>query len=185
MLATVYGFLFGGLVDWLGELHMNTATMRPVLVACFLAKADCNDSSAAASASTTQQILCPRSHQLWLGTWSSSPCPPAGVRTSLVVCFVLHTACRLAMAVTTSRHVMLAVLLGPETMAGALGVPVLTIGIKRFTTQARPWSVARSVTRSGRRRVQRLAGRRIRKTVHVAMCDGLDDGLGPFACQTT
>ena len=70
----------------------------------------------------------------------SSMRPHAGVRTSLVVCFILHTACRLAMAVTTSRHVMLAVLLGPETMAGALGVPVLTIGIKRFTTQARCWS---------------------------------------------
>ena len=68
----------------------------------------------------------------------ASPHPVSGVRTSLVVCFVLHTACRLAMAVTTSRHVMLAVLLGPETVAGALGVPVLTIGIKRFTTQARP-----------------------------------------------
>ena len=54
-----------------------------------------------------------------------------------MVCFVLHTACRLAMAATTSRHVLLAVLLGPETLAGALGVPVLTIGIKRFTDQAR------------------------------------------------
>ena len=59
-----------------------------------------------------------------------------------MVCFVLHTACRLAMAVTTSRHVLLAVLLGPETMAGALGVPVLTIGIKRFTNQARDSSPA-------------------------------------------
>ena len=52
-----------------------------------------------------------------------------------MVCFALHTVCRLAMAVTTSRHVLLAVLLGPETLASALGVPVLTIGIKRFTDQ--------------------------------------------------
>ena len=48
------------------------------------------------------------------------------------------------MAVTTSRHVLLAVLLGPETLAGALGVPVLTIGIKRFTDQARHQAVSSS-----------------------------------------
>jgi len=82
------------------------------------------------------QILYSYLQRAWHDPQTSSLCMLAGVRTSLVVCFVLHTACRLAMAVTTSRHVMLAVLLGPETMAGALGVPVLTIGIKRFTTQA-------------------------------------------------
>lgn len=61
---------------------------------------------------------------------------PAGVRPSLLLCFALHTVCRLAMALTRSRTVLLLVLLGPETMAGSLGVPVLTIGIKRFTNQA-------------------------------------------------
>ena len=49
---------------------------------------------------------------------------------------MLHTVCRLVMALTRSRAVLLLVLLGPETVAGSLGVPVLTIGIKRFTNQA-------------------------------------------------
>lgn len=40
------------------------------------------------------------------------------------------------MALTHSRGLLLLLLLGPETMAGSLGVPVLTIGIKRFTNQA-------------------------------------------------
>ena len=38
------------------------------------------------------------------------------------------------MAVTRSRTVLLLTLLGPETLSAALGVPVLTIGIKRFTS---------------------------------------------------
>lgn len=41
------------------------------------------------------------------------------------------------MALTRSRAVLLLLLLGPETLAGSLGVPVLTIGIKRFTNQVR------------------------------------------------
>ena len=88
--------------------------------------------------------------------------PFPGVRTSLVVCFVLHTACRLAMAVTTSRHVLLAVLLGPETLAGALGVPVLTIGIKRFTNQARvlsPCQLSPQLMARGHLQCQQLAPR--------------------------
>jgi len=36
MLATVYGFLFGGLVDWLGELHLTISTSRHVLDALLL-----------------------------------------------------------------------------------------------------------------------------------------------------
>ena len=59
-----------------------------------------------------------------------------GVRPSLLLCFSLHTVCRLAMALTRSRGVLLLLLLGPETVAGSLGVPVLTIGIKRCTSQA-------------------------------------------------
>lgn len=39
------------------------------------------------------------------------------------------------MASTNSVWVMLVMLLGPNTMAGALGVPVMTIGVKRFTTE--------------------------------------------------
>ena len=60
-----------------------------------------------------------------------------------MLCFVLHTVCRAIMATTTSRTVLLAVLLGPEAAAGSLGVPVLTIGIKRFTTQVSASSPSR------------------------------------------
>ena len=57
------------------------------------------------------------------------------MRLSLLLCFALHSICQVTMAMTHSRTVLLLVLLGPETVAGALGVPVLTIGIKRFTDQ--------------------------------------------------
>ncbi|PSC67761.1 MFS general substrate transporter [Micractinium conductrix] len=56
-----------------------------------------------------------------------------GVKGSLVTCFVLNIASRLMMAATTSSTMFLAMLLGPNAVAGALGVPVMTIGVKRFT----------------------------------------------------
>lgn len=37
------------------------------------------------------------------------------------------------MASTSSRLVLLMALLGPNTVAGSLGVPVMTIGVKRYT----------------------------------------------------
>lgn len=54
-----------------------------------------------------------------------------GVRTSLLLCFVLNISSRYVMAATASPTVFLAALLGPNTMAGALGVPVMTIGVKQ------------------------------------------------------
>lgn len=39
------------------------------------------------------------------------------------------------MATTTSKAVLLWTLLGPVTVAGALGTPVQTIAIKRYTTE--------------------------------------------------
>ncbi|KAL4420864.1 hypothetical protein ABPG77_002823 [Micractinium sp. CCAP 211/92] len=56
-----------------------------------------------------------------------------GVKGSLVICFLLNIGSRLVMASTTSRVLLLVMLLGPNTIAGALGVPVMTIGIKRYT----------------------------------------------------
>ncbi len=40
------------------------------------------------------------------------------------------------MATTTSKAVLLWTLLGPVTVAGALGTPVQTIAIKRYTTES-------------------------------------------------
>jgi MFS family permease len=57
-----------------------------------------------------------------------------GVRSSLILCFVLNVASRLVMASTTTPWLLLAMLLGPNAAAGALGVPVMTIAVKRFTT---------------------------------------------------
>lgn len=37
------------------------------------------------------------------------------------------------MAMTSTRWVLLVSLLGPNTVAGAMGVPVMTIGVKRYT----------------------------------------------------
>ena len=42
---------------------------------------------------------------------------------------------RFVVATTTSRAVLLWTLLGPVTVAGALGTPVQTIAIKRYTTE--------------------------------------------------
>jgi hypothetical protein len=54
-----------------------------------------------------------------------------GVKRSLVVCFALGTLSRAIMAATTSATVFTISLLGPNAMAGALGVPVMTIGVFR------------------------------------------------------
>lgn len=55
----------------------------------------------------------------------------AGVRTSLLVSSAATIIARAALATTTSRAVAVAALLGPASLGGALGVPVLTIGVKR------------------------------------------------------
>ena len=49
------------------------------------------------------------------------------------MCFALNIVSRLAMAMTSTRWVLLVSLLGPNTVAGAMGVPVMTIGVKRYT----------------------------------------------------
>jgi sugar phosphate permease len=56
------------------------------------------------------------------------------VRNSLLVCFSLNFLSRLVMSTTQSVPLLLIALLGPNAVAGALGVPVMTIGVKRFTT---------------------------------------------------
>ncbi|KAL4424382.1 hypothetical protein ABPG75_001683 [Micractinium tetrahymenae] len=56
-----------------------------------------------------------------------------GVKGSLVICFLLNISSRLILASTSSKVMLLVMLLGPNTVAGALGVPVMTIGIKRYT----------------------------------------------------
>ena len=43
--------------------------------------------------------------------------------------------CRFVTAATQNKVVMLLSLMGPVTLAGTLGSPVLTIGIKRYTTE--------------------------------------------------
>ncbi|GAB4823238.1 hypothetical protein N2152v2_010284 [Parachlorella kessleri] len=56
-----------------------------------------------------------------------------GVKLSLILCFLLNIGSRFVMASTNSPWLMLVMLFGPNTIAGALGVPVMTIGVKRFT----------------------------------------------------
>ncbi|KAH7619690.1 hypothetical protein NADE_006521 [Nannochloris sp. 'desiccata'] len=58
-----------------------------------------------------------------------------GIKTSLIVCFMLNIGSRLVMACTTTPWLLLLTLLGPNTIAGSLGVPVMTISVKRYTTE--------------------------------------------------
>lgn len=56
-----------------------------------------------------------------------------GVKRSLILSFFLSVTSRFIMASTKSNRVLLVIMLLPASTAGALGVPVLTIGIKRYT----------------------------------------------------
>jgi proton-dependent oligopeptide transporter, POT family len=58
-----------------------------------------------------------------------------GIKKSLVVCFVLNIGSRLVMGCTTTPWLLLLTLLGPNTVAGSLGVPVMTISVKRYTNE--------------------------------------------------
>lgn len=58
-----------------------------------------------------------------------------GVKNSLLLCFIINIASRLVMACTTFSWVFLFMLLGPNAIAGSLGVPVLTIAVKRLTSE--------------------------------------------------
>lgn len=58
-----------------------------------------------------------------------------GIKTSLVVCFALNIGSRVVMACTTTPWLLLLTLLGPNAIAGSLGVPVMTISVKRYTTE--------------------------------------------------
>lgn len=51
-------------------------------------------------------------------------------------CIYCTLRTRFVVATTTSRSVLLWTLLGPVTVAGALGTPVQTIAIKRYTTES-------------------------------------------------
>ena len=59
-----------------------------------------------------------------------------GVRRSLLLSFLVSAAAKMVIATATNRTVVLAMLYGPLPAAGALGIPVLTIGIRRCTHAA-------------------------------------------------
>ena len=59
-----------------------------------------------------------------------------GVRRALFASFAAGTGAKLALALCRSRRVALFVLYGPLSAAAALGVPVLTIGVRRATHEA-------------------------------------------------
>ena len=56
-----------------------------------------------------------------------------GVRRSLLLSFTVSAAAKIVIATSTNRAVVLAMLYGPLPMAGAMGIPVMTIGIRRCT----------------------------------------------------
>ena len=56
-----------------------------------------------------------------------------GVRRSLVLSFIVGCAAKVVIATTRSRVAVLAMLYGPLPAAGARGIPVMTIGIRRCT----------------------------------------------------
>ncbi|KAK9797081.1 hypothetical protein WJX73_005081 [Symbiochloris irregularis] len=58
-----------------------------------------------------------------------------GVKWSFVLCGVLNFIARLIMAATTSQSILFLAIFGPATLATALGVPVLLVGIKQLTTE--------------------------------------------------
>jgi hypothetical protein len=53
------------------------------------------------------------------------------VRRALFTSFAISTGAKLALALCRSRRVALFVLYGPLSASAALGVPVLTIGVRR------------------------------------------------------
>jgi MFS family permease len=60
----------------------------------------------------------------------------AGVRRSLLVCFFLEASTRIIMTITTSLPLLYLMLYTVMPASGALGVPVMTIAIKRYSTPA-------------------------------------------------
>ena len=56
-----------------------------------------------------------------------------GVRRALALSFTVSALAKLVIATTRSRTAVLLMLFGPLPAAGALGIPVLTIGIRRCT----------------------------------------------------
>ncbi len=58
----------------------------------------------------------------------------AGVRLCLMACFSIGAAARAVIALTTSRTTLVATLLGPAAVAESLGIPVMTIAVKRYTS---------------------------------------------------
>ena len=58
----------------------------------------------------------------------------AGVRMCLVICFSAELACRVLMATTTSVHVLYLILYTVLPASGSLGIPVMTIAVKRYTS---------------------------------------------------
>ncbi len=59
------------------------------------------------------------------------------ISEAFIIAFRIIGQCtdRFVVATTTSKAVLLWTLLGPVTVAGALGTPVQTIAIKRYTTE--------------------------------------------------
>ena len=58
----------------------------------------------------------------------------AGVRISLIICFSAELVSRLLMATTTSVHVLYFILYTVLPASASLGIPVMTIAVKRYTS---------------------------------------------------
>lgn len=121
-LLVLYGFLLGGAIDLLGARGSTRVGARCRPRGTALSQPRCQPRRSCGPC-----LLVAGHNQLAL------PPHTPGVKRSLVLCFVLNVASRVVMASTRSLPVMLAALLLPNTAAGALGVPVMTIGVKRYT----------------------------------------------------
>ena len=80
-------------------------------------------------------------HGLWgtmivaLGVVGGGLIDAVGVRSSLLASAAATAVARATLAMTRSRWIAVAALLGPAALGGALGVPVLTIAVKQTSTE--------------------------------------------------
>lgn len=68
------------------------------------------------------------------GLFLGSAIDAYGIKKSMMTCFFLNMLARGIMSTTSSRTVLITTLLSINCIAGSLGVPVMTIAVKRFTT---------------------------------------------------
>ena len=84
-------------------------------------------------APTSLQVLLPANPAAAPAAAAPSPCPP-GCCCCCCCCVVLllcHAQNTFPRCPLPPRLLLLIMLLGPNTVAGSLGVPVMTIGVKR------------------------------------------------------